>query len=69
MSEIVSPAMKHPKGHCWNVLQHHPHPRKRIARLETTYQCRAWLAKMNELGVDPDLKRAVSQRYQELDTS
>jgi len=68
MSEIVRPPQKYPKGHCSNVLRHHPDPKAVIARLETPAQCRAWLGKLNEMDADPDLKRAVSQRYQELDT-
>jgi len=42
-------------------------PEAVIARLKTTHECRAWLSKLNEVDADPDLKRAVSQRYQELE--
>jgi len=67
MSEIVRPPQKYPKGHCANVLRFHPDHKAAIARLKTTHECRAWLSKLNEVDADPDLKRAVSQRYQELE--
>jgi len=67
MSEIVRPPQKYPKGHCSNVLRHHPDPKAAIARLKTTHECREWLSKLNEVDADADLKRAVSQRYQELE--
>jgi len=45
MSEIVRPPLKHPKGHCANVLRFHPSPKAAIARLKTTHECREWLSK------------------------
>jgi len=68
MSEIVRPPLKHPRGHCWQTLTHNDDPKTTIARLETTRQCREWLAKMNEMDASAELKRAVSQRYQELES-
>jgi len=48
------------------VLRHHPRPRKSIARLETPAQCRAWLAKMDDMDAAEELREAVAQRYKEV---
>jgi len=60
------PAHKHPRGHCWNVVQHAPDFAASVQRLETPEQCRAWLAKLNEMDESAEKKELVSQRYREL---
>jgi len=60
------PPLKHPKGHCWNVVTRDLSPLSSIARLETPAQCRAWLAKLNEMGESAELKEAVAARYEEV---
>jgi hypothetical protein len=62
----TKPKFKHPRGHCWNAVKHAPDFAKSVSRLETPAQCRAWLAKLNEMGESARKKELVSQRYQEL---
>jgi len=65
-SDHTRPPLKHPRGHCWQVLTHSDDPMRAIERLETPEQCRQWLGKLNELDADAAKKEAVADRLREL---
>ena len=65
-TDHTRPPLKHPRGHCWQVLTHSDDPMRTIRRLETPAQCREWLGKMNEMDASAELKEAVAERYEEV---
>ena len=66
MTEHTRPPLKHPQGHCWQVMTHSDDPMRSIRRLETPGQCRAWLSKLAEMDAADEYREAVAQRYKEV---
>jgi len=66
MTEHTRPPLKHPQGHCWQVMTHSDDPMRSIRRLETPAQCRAWLQKLADMDAADEYREAVAQRYKEV---